>query len=550
MEGAMYLKTIKSKFIFNLLVAIISIIASVVVAYFIALGSVKTIMTKDIVSVAVSLEGSLNYIASKDPKGYQDKELKDYIKKIHVGKTGYIYLIDESGLLLIHPTKEGANLKKTSYGSYITSHKEGGIYEYVSSTTGQEKISAFRYIPQWNAWVVPGVNKADYFDDMKGTFLFYFGILVTLMIAFLTIFNFLTGRSILTNIERINGVAKDLSEGDGDLAKRLPVRDDKNEIDQVSGSINKFIVKIDDTVSLVKEGSIYLGSMVENLNVLTGTLTQKTTASDNVAKEIMQLLNDVRTSLDQTVEGSQSILTQGTASKSSLDEARNTINLILENIQRTAETTEELTSEFQQLIQDSSALKEVINVIKDISEQTNLLALNAAIEAARAGEHGRGFAVVADEVRNLSEKTNRSIAEIDASISILIQSMDSATQRIDRNKSIVDEMVEEGEDAKAQVDRVMNSIDENVQISGDSVQTIAVMNEKIIKIIEEIQYMSSLSFESTSFIGEVSDIANELHITEQEMNKMLNFFKLTNEVKIKKYQKKEQEAVDADDLFF
>jgi len=546
----MHLTTIKSKFIFNLILAIVTLLLTVIVAYYIAISSIKTIMTKDITSVATSLHSTLSYIASKDAKAYENSQLKERLHKVKVGLTGYVYLIDEKGKLLIHPTKEGKNLAHTDYGQYIISHKEGGVYEYESVTTGQKKICAFKYIPQWRAWIVPGVNKADYFEEIKSQFIFYFAILLTAFIFILTLLNFLVGRSVIKNIDTIHDVALDLGEGDGDLSKRLPVKVKQDEIDQVSDSLNIFIKKIEDVVALIKEGNIYMGSMVINLNEITTTLTVKTTDSDNVATDTMEHLNDVRTSLDKTLEGSQVIVDKGESSQESLAKANETINVILEKIEETSQTTNDLNGEFTQLISDAEALKDIITVIKDISDQTNLLALNAAIEAARAGEHGRGFAVVADEVRNLSEKTNRSIGEIDASITVLIQTMDSATRRIDNNKEIVAKLVEEGEQAKEEVVEVMDCIQDNVVTSQTSLKDINFMNERILKIIEMIQYMSSLSFESTTFIGEVDDIAIELDKTEQEMRKMLSFFKLSQEVKVKKYQKKEPEEVAPDELFF
>jgi methyl-accepting chemotaxis protein len=127
-------------------------------------------MENDINSVAVSLSNSLNYISKNNSTAYTDINLKIAMNNIKVGKTGYVYLIASDGELLIHPKKEGKSLKNTSYGAYITSHKEGGTYEYTSSTTGQNKIAAFRYIPAWDAWIVPGVNKADYFEELKSVF--------------------------------------------------------------------------------------------------------------------------------------------------------------------------------------------------------------------------------------------------------------------------------------------------------------------------------------------------------------------------------------------
>jgi methyl-accepting chemotaxis protein len=546
----MTLKTVQSKFIFNLVLAVGSLFLSVIVAYFIATSSIKEIMTKDISSVAVSLEQTLKYISKSDNKAYEKQALKDHVKTIKVGKTGYVYLIDSLGTLLIHPKKEGSSLAHTSYGSYIISHKEGGIYEYTSSTTGQDKICAFKYIPEFDAWIVPGVNKADYFDDIQSAFFSSFFVLLGVLIAVLVGLNYITGKSILNNINHIQSVAKELSEGDGDLSIRLPSKDDRNEIDKVSSSLNNFIIKIDNTVTHVKGSSSYLGSMVGSLSELTHTLHQKTSDSDAVATETMTLLNEVRNSLENTVQGSEKILETSSEGRNSLDGTKSTINTIIKKIERTSEITTELNDEFTRLITDAGALRETITMIKDISDQTNLLALNAAIEAARAGEHGRGFAVVADEVRGLSEKTNKAISEIDASISILIQSMDSATQRINNNKEIVDELVEQGEDAKEQISSVSETMHNNVNISETGLSDITFMNDKIIQIIEQIQYMSNLAFENSSFIGEVDDISKEIGQTESELNNTLDFFK-TSVVEAKKvYTKHEKEKAETDDLFF
>ncbi len=314
--------------------------------------------------------------------------------------------------------------------------------------------------------------------------------------------------------------------------------------------MNKFIVKIDDTVCQVKNSSDYLDAMVKNLGSLTKTLHGKTSDSDALATETMKLLNEVRGTLDTTVSGSEKILQTSNEGKHSLDGARATINNILEKIEETSHTTTELTGEFTQLITDASSLRDIITTIKDISDQTNLLALNAAIEAARAGEHGRGFAVVADEVRGLSEKTNKAISEIDASISILIQSMDSATQRINNNEAIVNELVVQGEEAKGQVTEVNEIINTNVNISEEGLNSITFMNEKIIKIIEQIQFMSTLSFENTSFIGEVDDIATEIQKTEDELHQTLSFFKTSKVLEKKVYSRTPSKKVDSEELFF
>ena len=542
--------TIKKKFIINLAAAVVGIIISIFVAYKLAVGSIKEIMVKDIENVAHALGNTLQFISEQNPKGYENQALKEYIHKLKVGKTGYVYVIAEDGTLLIHPKEEGKSLKQTDYGAYITSHKEGGVYEYHSVTSGQNKICAFKYIPKWNAWVVPGVNKADYFNQIRDEFMFYFSILLIIVLSILIAINYITGQSILKNLARIKVVAKDLSQGEGDLTKRLPMPKNHDEMSSVGFYVNAFIEKIENTVTHVKENSAYMESMVTALNELTNTLQQKTGASDEVATKTVTILEQVRHSLEENVEGSEKIVQSSQSNRDSLDVAINTVNGIIEKIDKTSENTMEVTTQFEQLIVDAGNLKEVTTTIKEISEQTNLLALNAAIEAARAGEHGRGFAVVADEVRHLSERTNKAIVEIESSISILIQSMDSATHRIMDNKSIVDELVKEGENAQGEIAHVGEALQINQELSQEELGKMHSMQAKIIEILEQIQFMSALAFENSGFITDVNDIVTEILKTEEDLQEFLSFFKLSGPLQVKTYKKPQHEDADPDDLLF
>lgn len=544
--------TIKGKFLLNLAVGIVSLLISVAIAYFISIASIHIIMVNDTVSTAKSLQSTLEYIASKDPKGYADLSLKQKLNSLVIGKTGYVYLIDSKGLLLIHPTKEGENFAGHDYGAYIISHPEGGTYEYHSSSSGQEKIAAFEYIPQWDAWIVPGVNKADYFEELQEKFALYFGLLVTFFGALMILLNYKTGKGVIRHLERIQEVAVDLSEGEGDLSKRLPQRKNrKDEMDILSGYLNSFMGKMDVSAFTVKETGFYLGSLVEALNKLTHQLGLKTGQNDAIAKETTVHLTHVRSSLELTVSGSQEIVTMSHANEQALAATRLSIESINEKIMATSQSTVDLNEEFTKLISDASHLKTITATIRDIADQTNLLALNAAIEAARAGEHGRGFAVVADEVRKLAEHTNKSVNEVDVSLSILIQSMSSATERIESNSDIVVELVDEGEGVLEKFTGISHSIDKNVTISEESLETIVSMQANIVSIIEEIQYMSALSFENSSFIAEVEEISQEIEEVQKGLNTTLSFFQTTLTPAHRLYAPKEKVSLEEDeDIFF
>jgi len=542
--------SIKSKFILNYLVALLSLLTFAFLSYFIAVDKIHDIMKNDIDSVATSLEKTLLYISKTNKDAYKDENLKSEIKKIRVGKTGYVYLISSTGKLLIHPTKEGKSLKDTDYGSYITSHKEGGTYEYISATTGQQKIAAFKYIPLWDAWIVPGVNKADYFEELRSEFLIYFLSLFFIFGGLLMALNYITGSGILNHLAKVTDIAKDLSAGDGDLTIRIPMKINKGELCKLSTHFNMFVQKVDDTILEVKQSSSYQTSLANALTDLTSSLRTKTNESDSVSQKTMEHLNEIRTSLDQTVQGSSEIFEISKESEKSLESTNESINTISRKISHTAESTHELNDEFSHLISDVDNLKQITAVIRDIADQTNLLALNAAIEAARAGEHGRSFAVVAAEVRSLSDRTNKAINEVDAALSVFVQSMSAATEKIEENSSIVEELVLEGEDVKKKFVFIDQSIHRNVQISEQGLASITKMNTNIVSIIEQIQYMSALSFENGGFINEVDEIALEIKDTDIIIDKFLGFFKLSKEPTEKTYTKVRSKEDEVDENIF
>lgn len=543
--------SIKSKFILNLIVALSSLLVFAFLAYAVAVNKIHQIMENDINSLATSLEKTLLYISYKDKFAYKDKLLQEDIHKIVVGKSGYVYLIASDGTLLIHPSKAGKNLKDTDYGAYIISHKEGGIYEYTSATTGQEKIAAFKYIPAWDAWIVPGVNKADYFDELRYEFVVYFTTLFLIFSGVLLILNYVTGSRILKHLNTVTDRAQDLSQGDGDLTIRIPITLKQGELYRLSRHFNDFVKKVDDTILEVKQSSYYQTSLANALTDLTFSLRSKTSESEKMSKQTMEHLNEIRGSLDESVKGSTEIFDISKQSESSLASTNESIDTISSKISHTAESTQELNDEFSRLISDVDNLKQITAVIRDIADQTNLLALNAAIEAARAGEHGRSFAVVAEEVRSLSDRTNKAINEVDASLSIFVQSMSAATEKIEANSGIVEELVVEGEDVKKKFEFIDQAIHRNVQISKMGLDSITQMNTNLVAIIEQIQYMSALSFENGGFINEVDEIALEIKETDHSIDEFLNFFKLSKLPEEKAYVKKmSQQDESEDNIFF
>ena len=544
-------QSIKSKFIINLLVSVISLIIILIVAYFLAVANIKKIMVNDVSNIAKTLKVGIGYISDSSNEVVINDKFKTMLHSMKVGKTGYVYIIKSDGTLLVHPKKEGKNLRNTDYGSYIISHKEGGTYEYHSVTTGQEKLAAFEYIPSMDAWVVPGVNKADYFNDINEHFIVYFSFLLGGAILLLIVLNYFTGRTVLDNAKKIQEVSHDLSAGEGDLTQELPVLEAKDEFRCISIDMNLFLDKMHKTIINIKGSSHYQSILASELLSLTHQLRSKTTESGDIAKSTMEDLNQVRSLLDVNVDGSSKILQINQNSSKVLNSTSGKIDTIIESISTTQESADTISEEFGKLINDIDSLREITTVIRDISEQTNLLALNAAIEAARAGEHGRGFAVVAEEVRKLSERTNKAINEVDSSISVLIQSVGDATQQIDNNKNVVETLVVYGSEIKDEFLVMGESIEQSVSISKSSQTSMLSMQTQIISIVEKIQFMAALSFENGEFANDVDDVAAEVKVTDMEIDEYLSFFKTDKPDTNRTYTKKTRVSnIDDDEMFF
>lgn len=519
------LRTIKGKYIFNLIMAIIAIFVSVVVAYFIAMSSIKNIMKNDINTIADSLEQMVHHIAKLDPEAYLHEDFKSAIHAIKIGKSGYVYMINAEGMLIVHPKKEGTSLAGKNYADHIRSDKEGGVFEYSSATTGQEKIAGYRYIKEWDMWVIPGVNKADYYDELQEQFYLWFAILGSLLVLMLVTINYTAGISMLRPIDALSEVSHDLAEGEGDLTKRLPIKNRDDEIGVASEFLNRFIGKIEKTIRGTKHITKETVALTNTLQEAAHILASQSKTSDSLAVQTNTNAAQIATSLDETIRLAVASLTTSRQTQEELSSVHEIAQKIAHGVNTSTELSEQLNGHFAQLTSDAQSVGDVLSIISEIADQTNLLALNAAIEAARAGEHGRGFAVVADEVRKLAERTQRSLSEINATISIVIQAISDASDMMASNAKDIGSLAEHSTEIEKRIDVAMSALSYNVDASEKSHTNTQTMAKQIHDIIEKVSHMAQMSQASTIEIEKVEEISQSLSKDAKTLDAQLAFFR-------------------------
>lgn len=344
-------------------------------------------------------------------------------------------------------------------------------------------------------------------------------IVISILMAFV-ITNMVTGP-----LKQLMETFKDIAEGEGDLRRRLDASR-ADEIGDVSKGFNTFVDKLAAILGKVVELTQRVGFSAMQLSA---TAEQITKGTQNQNMQVTQVASAIEEMSATVIEVARNASQAAEFSKNASDMAikgGDTVAGTVEGMRNIAKSVEDSASTIEELGRSSDQIGEIITVINDIADQTNLLALNAAIEAARAGEHGKGFAVVADEVRKLAERTTKATKEIKAKIELIQERTAGAVEAMNSGRKDVETGVdlasEAGESLKSIVDMVKNVSDMIQQIAAAAEEQSAAAGE----VSANMEGISKVTKEASSSVMDTSNAANELSKIASELQVLTSQFKL------------------------
>jgi methyl-accepting chemotaxis protein len=504
----------------------------------------------------------------------QSSLLHDALVKEKIGKTGYVYAIDTKGILRIHPAKEGADISKYSFiqemiekAPKLSSDEIGWVvYPWVNKELGdtkeRDKIVAYAYFKEWD-WII-GVGS--YLDEFTAPIsqgrntMLSFGALV---LAVGLVLSYLFARSISRPIKHLATLAEQIAAGDIDIQINNKSADEIGVLSRIFDQLTDYIKYMATAAQNIAPKNLtvdvqprsdkdVLGhafqSMVINfrdmIKELGDNASQLVSAATEIASSSEEMSRGAQQQTDQTNQVSSAIEEMSAtilesskhtgeasgAARQAAEAAREGASIVQETVNgmnRIAEVVKNSAETIQDLAVSSDKIGEIISVIDDIADQTNLLALNAAIEAARAGEQGRGFAVVADEVRKLAERTTKATKEITDMIRGIqgdtegaVGSMQKGIAEVEAGRKFADQA---GESLKAILAFAQRVQDMVAQTASAAEQQSSASHQ----IAQNIESISKVTKENADGVVQAAAAAEELSRQAEGLNKMVGRFKLT-----------------------
>ncbi|EKO3993375.1 methyl-accepting chemotaxis protein [Vibrio fluvialis] len=455
-------------------------------------------------------------------------KLIEDVLAIEVPGKGYAILVNQKGKIVAHPNKD-LILKPTqdiASGLSIAALQGAANDHHLlpMSIDAKDKLLMAQSIDNTDWMLVMVMDKAVLEQPLNQMLMTQtlIGLVILLVMALAT--SWFVARQ-LNELSNIAAALGDIAEGDGDLTRRLTVKSD-DEVGMLADKFNKFVDRLHVMVKNVRDVSVALneganhaaraaGQRSERIRTQQDEITMVATAVTEMASATAEIAGNA----DNTAKNANQSVELGAQGYQQMQQSKHSIDQLAQELTGAVNIIGELE-------EHANEISTILSTIRAIAEQTNLLALNAAIEAARAGEQGRGFAVVADEVRVLSQRTHASTEEIQTKIAGLQKVTSNAVSVMTESHKLVETSVSD-----------VNQTGESLQAISEAIQLISDMATQIASAAEEQSLVTADINGNTESVREVSDAlasdaqdavqqAKELHNLAQELDQEISRFRL------------------------
>lgn len=435
-----------------------------------------------------------------------------YVGEAKVGDTGYALLVDRNGLVVSHPDKTIA-MQKTLYELNVPeataayeSAKNGTDASYEFTFQGVKKVG-HASLTKSGFVVQMAVPESELLDPIYGMMWTTIGTAAIVMVAALVLVYF-SARSLSGPIRHITEVVAKLAKGD--LRPRLQANS-KDELGVLAENMNEMLDSLSMTVQQVGSASESVASSAQQITASTDEVAKGSVDQADRARTMAQLFEDLDASVRLVASSADHARVSSQEAVEIAKEGNGFINQSIDKM-------EQANAQMALLEKDSKQIGEIIEVINEIAEQTNLLALNAAIEAARAGEQGRGFAVVADEVRKLAERSGDATKQIG---SIIKGMQDNAV----RSVQAVGDGVAQFAQTRQSFDGIVRKVNDTYQVVGEITLSSETQTRKANEMMLEIESVASISEEAAAAAEETAAASQELATLAVRLNDSVSMFK-------------------------
>lgn len=318
---------------------------------------------------------------------------------------------------------------------------------------------------------------------------------------------------------------KDVSEGEGDLTLRLNVSG-KDEIGQLASSFNGFITKMQDVIREVTASTSQLSAAAEEMSMITSETRTGVQRQQSETALVATAINEMSSTVHEVAGNADTAASGASQADNQAEQGKQVVSSTVSSIKTLASEVETASEVIGQLEKDSESIGSVLEVIRGIAEQTNLLALNAAIEAARAGEQGRGFAVVADEVRSLASRTQESTQEIQEMIERLQRGSRDAVTAMEAGQEQAHQTVEQASKAEISLSEISSAVAQINEMNAHIAEASRQQGEVVEEINKNIVNITQVADSSAEGADQLSTASQEMANLAVNLETQVSHFKI------------------------